>query len=276
MSQTPISPLAFEVRRYDRERFVTTLFIPEDKRDAVLVLYAFNAEVARIKSLVREPLAGAIRLQWWRDAVNRERPQSEVANHPIASPLTRMLDSGQVPTNLLLDMVDAKERDLNNQPFNSLAEMVTYADATAGNLGTAALHALGVTDEINLNAARGACIAYALTGLARSVGAHLSQGWMSLPHDLLSECGIDPAHVSAKSDLAKPVRRLTEQAETILSIARKARVVKAALPVCLHGTLAQGHGALLKKSGWDPFDAALAKPHPMPIRLAWHSWLGRF
>ena len=276
MTDTPVSSLALDVRRHDRERFTTALFIPERRRESAFVLYAFNAEVARIKSLTREPLAGAIRLQWWRDVVMQDRPSREVAHHPIAQALTEQLASGRVPADLLLGLIDAKEQDLNNQPFESLAQMLAYADATAGNLSAAVLHALDACDASSLAAARGAGIAYALTGLARSIPVHLAQGWISVPLDLLKGFGIDPRTLSAKTDLTGPVRRIVEQSLSTLDIARESQADKAAVPVCLLGTLAQGHGKLLRKAGWNPFLSHLSAPHPMPLALAWRSWRGRF
>jgi len=57
------------VRAADRDRFLTTLFAPAEHRPALLALYAFNLEVARVREIVHEPLAGEIRLQWWNDVL---------------------------------------------------------------------------------------------------------------------------------------------------------------------------------------------------------------
>ena len=37
-------------------------------RPQLFALYAFNAEIARVRDIVSEPLPGEIRYQWWRDA----------------------------------------------------------------------------------------------------------------------------------------------------------------------------------------------------------------
>ena len=55
------------VRQHDRDRFLTTLFAPDDRREDLLALYAFNHEVAKTREVVSEPTLGRIRLQWWRD-----------------------------------------------------------------------------------------------------------------------------------------------------------------------------------------------------------------
>ncbi|MGH7033449.1 MAG: squalene/phytoene synthase family protein, partial [Stellaceae bacterium] len=48
MTAPALSPLAAALRRNDRERFQTALFAPADRREALLALYAFNYEIARV------------------------------------------------------------------------------------------------------------------------------------------------------------------------------------------------------------------------------------
>jgi phytoene/squalene synthetase len=64
--------IAKMVRRHDPDRFLTALFAPPDKRDALLTLYAFNHELARAREVASEPHMALIRLQWWRE-VGRQK-----------------------------------------------------------------------------------------------------------------------------------------------------------------------------------------------------------
>lgn len=43
-----LSLLGEQVRRHDRDRFVTALFASQDRREDLFALYAFNADVAGI------------------------------------------------------------------------------------------------------------------------------------------------------------------------------------------------------------------------------------
>ena len=74
------------VRAADRDRFLATLFAPAEHRGALFALYAFNIEIARVREVVREPLAGEIRLQWWDDALSG-RGRGEVEANPVAAAL---------------------------------------------------------------------------------------------------------------------------------------------------------------------------------------------
>ncbi|WP_409526900.1 squalene/phytoene synthase family protein [Rhizobium sp. G21] len=43
------------LRSTDLDRYLACLLMPEDKRGAVAALYAFNAELARVRDVVRDP-----------------------------------------------------------------------------------------------------------------------------------------------------------------------------------------------------------------------------
>ena len=253
MTDSALSPVAAGLRQHDRERFVTALFAAAARRDDLLVLYGFNAEVVRIKSLVREPLAGQIRLQWWRDVLTGDRPASETDPHPIAAPLTRLLAAGRVNRPALLAMLDAREWELQRESFASLAQMTAHADATAGNLALAALDLLGGGDPASQAAARGANIAYGLVGMVRSAPIHAAQGWTVLAPGLT-------------------VPAIAAQAQTTLAIARQNPVQRNAVPVCLLGTLAHHQLGLLRRGQ----DGKLGQPQTFPLRLMWAAWRGTF
>src|SRR5665213_2006368 len=84
------SRLAASVRAADPDRYFATLFAPAAQRPFLLALYAFNAEVARVAETVREPMLGAIKLEWWRETsegASRGTPR----NHDVARGLAALL-----------------------------------------------------------------------------------------------------------------------------------------------------------------------------------------
>ena len=65
------SRLAQSVRAADPDRYFSALFAPAALRPLLLALYAFNHETARIAETAREPMLGAIRLEWWRETAEQ-------------------------------------------------------------------------------------------------------------------------------------------------------------------------------------------------------------
>jgi 15-cis-phytoene synthase len=171
------------VREADKDRFLATLFAPADKRGALFALYAFNIEVARIREAVREPMAGEIRLQWWRDAV--ESGAGEATAHPVAAALRDTIERFNIPVAPLIDLIEARSFDLYDDPMPNAAALEGYAVKTSSALIAIAVAILDPSSAGASDAARAAGIAYALTGLLRAFPIHASRGQLYVPLDVL-------------------------------------------------------------------------------------------
>jgi phytoene synthase len=221
--------IAALVRRHDPDRFLTALFAPPRRRDALLTLYAFNHELARAREVVSEPPLALIRLQWWREVV-----EGAPRRHEVAEPLVAAIDAGALDRSDLLALIDAREIEAEPS-IETLQAWLGYLRGTAGGLAVAAGRLLGASDP---EALRSAGAAYGLAGLLRSVSAHARQGRCLLPDDVLAEHALTVQHVIA--DPAAPavmsaVRRLADEGFGLL--ARPAHVprqaIAAALPIVL-------------------------------------------
>src|SRR5687767_376781 len=98
------------VRAADKDRFLATLFAPAERRGPLFALYAFNCEVVGVRDRVREPMAGEIRLQWWRDVLAGER-SGEAAANPVAAALTATIARFALPAPRLIDLIEAHAFD---------------------------------------------------------------------------------------------------------------------------------------------------------------------
>jgi phytoene/squalene synthetase len=116
------------VRTHDKDRFLASLFVPEVHRRHLHALYAFNLEVARVRAAVREPMAGAIRLQWWREAVEGERA-AEAAASPIAAAITTTLVQTGVAAGPLIEIIELRRAELFGEPVVSVEPQVFLAAA---------------------------------------------------------------------------------------------------------------------------------------------------
>ena len=94
------------VRAADHDRYLTALYAPADKRDALFSLYAFNAEIAGIRDRIHEPLPGEVRLQWWRDVVAAGGEAG--AGHPVADSLNTSIAAFNLPKPAFDNMLDAR------------------------------------------------------------------------------------------------------------------------------------------------------------------------
>src|SRR5262245_49114 len=94
------------VRAGDKDRFLATLFASEKYRRALHAPNAFKLEIARVRELAQQPMAGEIRLQWWRDAL-LGAGQGEAAAHPVAAALREVVVRYRLPPAALARLIDA-------------------------------------------------------------------------------------------------------------------------------------------------------------------------
>lgn len=182
------------VRAADRDRFLAGLYAPLPARRRLFALYAFDSEIARVPQAVREPMAGEIRLQWWRDVIGGERA-GEAAANPVSAALIAAIGEGYLPRGPLLDLIEARGFDLYDDPMASLAALEGYADKTAGNMLRLAALALSEAppDPLIRHAAFAATLLHIVQALPRAA----SRGRLYLPLDLMRSFGADPADLLA-------------------------------------------------------------------------------
>lgn len=116
------------VRAQDKDRFLASLFAPAAQRPYLFALYAFNLEIARVGIVAREPIAGAIRLQWWREALSGERP-GETAASPVAASVSAALAATSTDPSPLLDLIELRRAELFGEPAISVEPNIFLAAA---------------------------------------------------------------------------------------------------------------------------------------------------
>jgi phytoene synthase len=141
MDDTAAELCAEQVRRFDRDRYLTTLFAPREKRPSLWAVYAFAVEIARARE-AREDIAREIRLQWWRDRI-----EAIYGGLEQEAPIARAL----------LEAV--RTHGLSRQRLDALIE-AEGAETSALSLQIA-LEVLGATDDASMEAGRLVGLGYA-------------------------------------------------------------------------------------------------------------------
>lgn len=272
---------AREVRRYDHDRYLTCLFAPAARREALFALYAFNLEVAKTAEVVSEAMLGRIRLQWWREAIE-EVYHGRPRRHEVITPLGEAVRRYGLTRAHFDRLIDGREFDLDGEAPETLERLEVYADATSASLVLLALETLGAADAHGEVAGRHVGLAWALTGLLRAVPFHARQRRIYLPRDLIEEAGLNLGELfelRPSPELNRIVERIAGRAREHLARAAGSRreAAATALPALLPATLAARYLAILGKAGHDCFAVTVQAPAPANVwRLAWARLHGRF
>jgi NADH dehydrogenase [ubiquinone] 1 alpha subcomplex assembly factor 6 len=280
-AQQQHSYCAAEVREHDRDRYLATLFAPPAARETLFALYAFDHEIAKVRHVVREPMAGLVRFQWWRDALD-----GIAAGNPPAQPVVAALQAhwaAFAPLRPRLDAaIDGRELELSAEPPPDLATLEQRLEAGCGEITLAAVDLLGASEAPAHAAARHLGLALGLIRLVQALPADLDRERIHVPSALLDRHEIDLEASGQSRDgrvLAPAVAELAARARAHLRDARRYRrdVPKQALAALLHATLLEHYLKRLARARHDPFAHVPTRPAgSAPLRLLGRHLLGRY
>ena len=243
-------------RSGDPDRALAALFAPREARGDLFALCAFNVELARIAEQVSEPELGAIRLQWWREALERAA-KGEATGHPVADALGVTLAQGKLSPERIAALIDARFFDVATKIMPDGSALEAYLRDTAGALFALSAESLGAGGPSLEPASSQAGLAYGLTGLMRALPVHATSGRVYLPADALYRHGTSPERVLAgrtSEGLLAVLAELRGRAKDALGEARRHmaqldRSAQAAFrPLCL----VEPYLAALEKAKRDP------------------------
>jgi len=176
-------------RSGESDRYLATLLAPPAAQPALFALYAFAHEVGRIRDVVKQPLAGEIRLQWWRDVVMGEG-RGDVSGNPVAAALLDVIARCRLPQKVFLDLLDARTFDLYDDPMPSVASLEGYCGETSSVLlRLASLIVADGGDSGGGDAPGHGGVAFGVVGLLRSLPWSARLGQVFVPADLLARHG---------------------------------------------------------------------------------------
>lgn len=280
-AQASLSYCAQQVRAHDPERYLATLFAPAAAREALFALYAFDHEIARVRHVVSEPLAGLVRFQWWRDALDAPEP-GDLGGYPVAAALRTHRARFAPLRPRLHAAIDARELELTADPPADLAELEGRLEASCATITLIAVDLLGAGGVATHAAARHLGLALGLVRLLQSVPSDLRRDRLRLPTSLIGGQPADPDHPGAAPDgraLAPAVATLAGRARDHLRHARRHRrqVPTRALAAFLHARLLDHYLRRLARAGYDRLADADTRAGPWaPLELLGQRALRRY
>ncbi len=184
-----------------------------------------------------------------------KRYSRPVRRHVVVELLTEAIREHALTREHFDRLIDARERDLDDEAPASLATLEDYAEATSAGLVYLALEILGAGDPVARRAAFHVGIAYALAGLLRA-----------MPYRTRPDRGIVPPAIAAAASRHLDLARALRPPPT-----------RAALPALLPAIVAAHFLRRFQRAGHDAFDPALAAPDPLQSwRLAAAALFNRF
>jgi len=260
------------VRSHDFGRYASTLFVPAEQRRGLFALYAFNAEVSRVRDSVTQPLPGEVRLQWWTDML-AGTGHGGVEGNPVAAELLLAIRNFRLPVEPLSRLVDEHQFDLYNDPMPTLPALEGYVADTASALFAVAARVAGYSSPEIEHLARHAGLAQGFAQVIASLPHDASRRQLFLPLQLLEQHGSNMEEVFAgkqtkalRSALEQLIGEGRQHLETALALLMDApREIR---PVFLQLALTRRELSLMSRPDSDPF-APRTMSH---LSMLWTLW----
>ena len=260
------------VRAHDFARYASTLFVPADQRRGLLAIYAFNAEISRMREQVSQPLPGEVRLQWWTDML-AGAGHGGVEGNPVAAELLLAIRIWQLPVEPLSRLIDEHQFDLYNDPMPTMAALEGYINETSSVLFSLGAAIAGAeSDEIE-HLARHAGLAQGIAQAIAALPLDASRRQLFLPLQLLESYSIGLEEVFAGKQTPKLRAALDQlileaQGHLKTAFALLAETTPEVRPVFLPLALVRGDLKRMSRADTDPFVPRVASR----LRTLWTLW----
>ena len=173
--------------------YYSFLFLPPERRQAIMALYAFCREVDDIVDECSDISLASTKLVWWRMEV--ERIAEKQATHPVGLALQAVAPGINLPKEQLLEIIDGMEMDLQQTRYLDFKGLSLYCYRVASVVGLLAAEIFGFQDRQTQKYAHDLGMAFQLTNIIRDVGEDARRGRIYLPMDELKQFNVPAADI---------------------------------------------------------------------------------
>jgi phytoene synthase len=257
--------------------YYSFLFLPKEKRRAIIALYAFCREVDDVVDECTDEQVARTTLNWWRGQVAEiygGKPQ-----HPVAIALIPVVVKFNMAQELLLEIIDGMEMDLDQPRYSDFKSLQLYCYRVASVVGLLSVEIFGYTDRQTLKYAHDLGIAFQLTNIIRDVGEDARRNRIYLPMDEMQQFGVTAADIlnaNETENFHKLMEFQIERAEgfyqqalaQLPSVDRKTQCTGLIMAAIYRATLDE-----VKASGCHVLKERISLTPLRKLWLAWTTWI---
>lgn len=168
--------------------YYSFLFLPEERRRAIIALYAFCREVDDVVDEVRDLGVARAKLAWWRQEISAV--YHGVPQHPVARALADVVGPHHLEEARLQEIIEGMAMDLEWNAYPDFDALKVYCHRVAGVVGMLSAEIFGYQDPRTLEYAAGLGLALQLTNIIRDVGEDARRNRIYLPLHELAQFGV--------------------------------------------------------------------------------------
>ncbi len=249
------------------------LFLPPDKRRAMMALYAFCREVDDIADRIANPEVAEAKLGFWREEIARAfhgQPQ-----HPAAREIAWARTRFDWDEELFCEILDGMAMDIARAPIRTDAELALYCYRVAGAVGLLSIEVFGYEDRRARDFAVKLGEALQLTNILRDLAEDAARGRFYLPEESRRRFGASEEdlrtgnlHEGLLSLLAHYAHKASATYQEALALLPR-RDLATLEPSLLMGAI---YHAQLRRFSRIGMDVWRKSAHIAPITKLWIAW----
>ncbi len=200
--------------------YYSFLFLPEERRRAIIALYAFCREVDDVVDECSDASVARIKLAWWRKEISdiyQGQPQ-----HPVARALSEVVGKFRLQEQHLQEIINGMEMDLDYNAYPDFESLKRYCYRVASVVGILSAEIFGYRDPRTPQYAADLGMAFQLTNIIRDVGEDARRGRIYLPLDEMQQYGVSTADISQARETDNFKRLMEFQIERALGFYERA------------------------------------------------------
>ncbi|MDH5425950.1 MAG: presqualene diphosphate synthase HpnD [Gammaproteobacteria bacterium] len=170
--------------------YYSFLLLPEQKRKAIMALYAFCREVDDVVDEITEQQVARVKLSWWREEIQRlfhGQPQ-----HPVTLALKPQLGHFSFEEKYFNDIIDGMQMDLDFNHYQSFKDLSDYCYRAASAVGLLTIEIFGYTNPQTQQYAHDLGMALQLTNILRDVREDAQRHRVYIPQNELEQFAVKP------------------------------------------------------------------------------------
>ncbi len=253
--------------------YYSFLFLPERQRQAITALYAFCREVDDIVDECHDNKVASIKLDWWRQEINRCFNGS--GRHPVCKALQGPIQEFNLQCEYFLEIIEGMQMDLDQNRYESFNDLSVYCQKVAGMVGKLSIQIFGYKNNHTIEYATNLGTAFQLTNIIRDVFEDAQRGRIYLPLDELPKFKVNP-HDLLQGRNTKEMKYLfafqTQRAREYYQKAFSALPEEDRLSQRSSVIMAEIYQTLLNEIECDGFALLQQQTKLTPIRKLWIAW----
>jgi len=187
--------------------YYSFMFLPKQKREAIIALYAFCREVDDVVDECTELKIAQVKLAWWKEEIQNLYKGNPI--HPVTKALQPFIHAFHLSEEHFLEIIDGMEMDLNFNRYEDFKQLQLYCYRVASVVGILSAQIFGFRNRKTLKFAHDLGLAFQLTNIIRDVGEDARRNRIYIPLDELARFGVSEEDI-LRSRQSETVKQLLE------------------------------------------------------------------